>query len=132
MPLASQSDVLTSYLMFRLALNSWNHELACECLENLSKQSAGGQHHDILYACIKEAELLEDKSYLLVAMKAVVNSTGVDQSTTSNYLPLLRCTIRLTKLLDGAETYADINSQKTLAWAEDLCTAFEKGKQGRS
>ena len=128
MPAASQKDPLTSYLMFRLALLSWDRELGQQCLENLSNFSDEGQCTDMLYACIKEAQHAGDKICTLEAMKAITRSTTVDGSVKGNCPSLLRCMIRLIIMMEESAPEAGPCRVEDSQVADDLCAAFEKGE----
>ncbi|KAL6357454.1 hypothetical protein LRP88_07621 [Fusarium phalaenopsidis] len=51
LPTAVQNDQLTRYLMFKVSLISWDHDLGRQCVEFLSKSSEKARSRDILYAC---------------------------------------------------------------------------------
>ena len=125
---ASQKDPLTSYLVFRLALLGWDHELGRKCLENLSCSPIRGQCNDMLYACIKEAQHAGDKICTVEAMKAITKAPNIDDSVRSNYPSLLRCTVRLITMINESvpETERVLPNGNV---AEDLCATFEKGHE---
>ncbi|RSL67820.1 hypothetical protein CEP53_002853 [Fusarium sp. AF-6] len=52
LPTAVQNDQLTRYLMFKVSLISWDHDLCRQCVEFLSKSSENAKNRDILYACL--------------------------------------------------------------------------------
>lgn len=126
MPEASQSDVLTNYLMFKVSLISWDHELGCESLRRLSECAERGQSQDILYACIREAQQFGDKICTLAALKTVADTWEPGQASTSNFPCILRCAIRLIHLIQEQDE-GGCNSEQANAFVEDICKIFEKG-----
>ena len=125
MPAAAQDDSLTRYLMFKVSLLSWDHELGSESLKHLSKGGGTDRGQDILYACVREAQQVGDKLCTLAALKAVVNNWTSGETPACNLPSILRCTIRLIHMIEDEEGKKDgeVNG-KTIA--EDICVIFEK------
>lgn len=113
--------------MFRLALLTWDRDLARRSLENLLCLQGRAQCRDLLYACIKEAQHAGDKICTLESMKAILQIAGSNDSALSNYPSLLRCTIRLMIMVDEGDTDGQQNLALGNTPAEDLCAAFERG-----
>ncbi|RSL67252.1 hypothetical protein CEP54_003325 [Fusarium duplospermum] len=92
LPTAVQNDQLTRYLMFKVSLISWDHDLARQCVEFLSKSTEKAKSRDILYACVREAQQLGDKLSTLEALKAVSATfvTGSSTTAASNLPSILR------------------------------------------
>lgn len=126
MPEAAQNDILTSYLMFKVSLISWDHELGGESIQRLSRCAEGGQSQDMLYACIREAQQVGDKICTLVALKAIAESWDAGKAATSNLPCILRCAIRLIHLIEEQEVTSERPEQR-VGFEEDLCRTFEKG-----
>ncbi|KAJ6439499.1 TPR-like protein [Purpureocillium lavendulum] len=128
-----RDEPLTSYLMFKVALLSWDHELGCQCVERLSRGSDAERTRDILYACVREAQQVGDKICTLAALKSVAHSWTRGKSLSSNYPAVLRCTIRLIRMVEEETDAGNCQGHKA-EFAEDLCGIFEKAadlaKQG--
>lgn len=126
MPNATQNDALTSYLMFKVSLVSWDHELGCESIQRLTKCADRVQSQNMLYACIREAQQTGDRICTVAALKAVAESWDVNSASTSNFPSILRCTLRLIHLIEDAED-ANERPDERPGFAEDICKVFEKG-----
>lgn len=128
MPQRGQSNALTSYLMFRLAIMSWDHDLGRQCVENISSLGEQGHCTDILYACIKEAQHAGDKVCTLAAMIAVSNTKRTSVSITGNCIALLRCIIRLIIMIQEGHLEDAPASPTQDPCVEELCNTFENGE----
>ena len=107
MPAAAQDDLLTRYLMFKVSLLSWDHDLGSESLKHLSKCGGTDRGQDILYACVREAQQVGDKLCTLAALKAVVNNWTSGETSACKLPSILRCTIRLIHMIEDEEGKKD-------------------------
>ncbi|KAG9506779.1 hypothetical protein J7337_000319 [Fusarium musae] len=123
MPRSIQDEPLTRYLMFRVSLLNWDHDLGRQCVEFLGKFAEKSQCRDILYACIRDAQLVGDKLMTLEALKAVAESFDDEGSLTINLPSILRCTIRLIHSLESQECNEGDPSPQL---AEETCRIFER------
>lgn len=123
---ATKNHILTWYLMFKVSLVDWDHDLGCESIRHLSKLSDSSQGRDVLYACIREAQQVGDKLCTLAALRAIIDSWRSDQAAPSNLTSMLRCSIRLIHKIEEESSSADAGSP-SMAYADDLCRLFEKG-----
>lgn len=122
MPLVAQNEPLTRYLMFKVSLISWDHDLGCQSIQHLTKSADRTKTQDILYACIREAQHVGDRLCTLAALKAMIDNFSSASSTT--HLPsILRCTIRLVHTIESQQE----NSVREDQLVGDVCHAFEKG-----
>lgn len=125
MPRSIQDEPLTRYLMFRVSLLDWDHDLGRQCVEFLGKFAEKSQCRDILYACIRDAQHVGDKLMTLEALKAVAETFDAEGSLTINLPSILRCTIRLIHSLESQEGSEGDRSPEL---AEETCRIFERGK----
>lgn len=125
MPRSIQDEPLTRYLMFRVSLLDWDHDLGRQCVEFLGKFAEKSQCRDILYACIRDAQHIGDKLMTLEALKAVAETFDAEGSLTINLPSILRCTIRLIHSLEPQE---GIEGDRSPELAEETCRIFERGK----
>ncbi|EWG50418.1 hypothetical protein FVEG_16625 [Fusarium verticillioides 7600] len=123
MPRSIQDEPLTRYLMFRVSLLNWDHDLGRQCVEFLGKFAEKSQCRDILYACIRDAQLVGDKLMTLEALKAVAETFDDEGSLTINLPSILRCTIRLIHSLELQECNEGDPSPQL---AEETCRIFER------
>ncbi|EEU44120.1 uncharacterized protein NECHADRAFT_30505, partial [Fusarium vanettenii 77-13-4] len=125
-PCNIDNDQLTRYLMFKVSLISWDHDLGRQCVEFLSKSSEKDRSRDILYACVREAQQLGDKLCTLEALKAVTETFTADSSTVAAaHLPsVLRCAIRMIHYI---ETQDNQGADQVSVLIQDTCDVFEKG-----
>ncbi|KAK5997795.1 hypothetical protein PT974_00156 [Cladobotryum mycophilum] len=124
----SQNHILTRYLMFKVSLLSWDHELGRESIEQLSKATDKDQGRDLLYACIREAQKDGDKICTLTALKAISENWAVGEASGGNLPSVLRCAIRLIHLMEDQEGATDTHDYNA-RFAEDLCKLFEKAAE---
>ncbi|KJZ71961.1 hypothetical protein HIM_08641 [Hirsutella minnesotensis 3608] len=127
MPKAPQEDVLTSYLMFKVSLLGWDHDLGCESIARLSKASDTIQKQDILYACVREAQQSGDRICTIEALKAVANSWAVGGISSESLPAILRCTIRLMNVSE--EERSSDGPESSCDWSEDICDIFDKAAE---
>ncbi|KAF5548040.1 transcription factor [Fusarium phyllophilum] len=123
MPRSIQDEPLTRYLMFRVSLLNWDHDLGRQCVEFLGNFAEKSQCRDILYACIRDAQHVGDKLMTLEALKAVAETFDDEGSLTINLPSILRCTIRLIHSLESQEG-SDGDPSPELA--EETCRIFER------
>ncbi|KAG5745521.1 hypothetical protein H9Q70_011785 [Fusarium xylarioides] len=123
MPRSIQDEPLTRYLMFRVSLLNWDHDLGRQCVEFLGNFAEKSQCRDILYACIRDAQHVGDKLMTLEALKAVAETFDDEGSLTINLPSILRCTIRLIHSLESQEG-SDGDPSSELA--EETCRIFER------
>ncbi|POR34574.1 Uncharacterized protein TPAR_05222 [Tolypocladium paradoxum] len=128
MPEGPQDDILTSYLMFKVSLLCWDHELGGQCIEHLSGSTDKTRRRDILYACVREAQQVGDKLCTLAALKAVANSWTAGQLSSSHVPSILRCTIRLIHMVEEEEGVGENNVEKS-DFVEDICEIFGKAAE---
>ncbi|KAL5619511.1 hypothetical protein FOVSG1_001733 [Fusarium oxysporum f. sp. vasinfectum] len=118
-----QDEPLTRYLMFRVSLLTWDHDLGRQCVEFLGKFAEKSQCRDILYACTRDAQHVGDKLMTLEALKAVAETFDAEGSLTINLPSILRCTIRLIHSLESQEGSEGDRSPEL---AEETCRIFER------
>lgn len=123
MPDGPREEALTSYLMFKVSLLSWDHDLGRQCIEHLSRCADKARGRDMLYACVREAQQAGDKICTLAALKSVVGSCDAGNKCASNFPSVLRCTVRLMRMVEDDDDDADGHGALT----GDICDAFEKG-----
>ncbi|TXC04890.1 hypothetical protein FocTR4_00001914 [Fusarium oxysporum f. sp. cubense] len=123
MPRSIQDEPLTRYLMFRVSLLTWDHDLGRQCVEFLGKFAEKSQCRDILYACTRDAQHVGDKLMTLEALKAVAETFDAEGSLTINLPSILRCTIRLIHSLESQEGSEGDRSPEL---AEETCRIFER------
>ncbi|KAF4502049.1 transcription factor [Fusarium agapanthi] len=123
MPRSIQDEPLTRYLMFRVSLLNWDHDLGRQCVEFLGKFAEKSQCRDILYACIRDAQHVGDKLMTLEALKAAAETFDAEGSLTINLPSILRCTIRLIHSLESQEGSEGGPSPEL---TEETCRIFER------
>ncbi|XP_044723905.1 meiosis protein SPO22/ZIP4 like domain-containing protein [Hirsutella rhossiliensis] len=128
MPKGPQEDALTGYLMFKVSLLSWDHELGCQSIAHLSKVSDTARGRDILYACVREAQQFGDKLCTLAALKAVADSWAVGGLVSDSLPAILRCTIRLMHMTEEEEDAREALTEKP-DFTEDICEVFSKAAE---
>ncbi|WXC55843.1 hypothetical protein SNK03_001783 [Fusarium graminearum] len=121
-----QDEPLTRYLMFKVALMSWNHELGRQCIEYLGKMPDKSQCRDIIYACVRDAQNAGDRMMTLETLKAATETFDMEGASTSNLPSLFRCAIRLVHLI---ETPQDEDADGVPELAEDTCCMFERAAE---
>lgn len=121
-----KTHFLTRYLTFKISLIDQDHDLGCESIQHLSQISDSSEGRDILYACIREAQLAGDRQCALAALQAIIRSWKDDEATPSNLPSILRCSIRLIQSIEEEGNMREVHLQNTV-YADDLCCLFEKG-----
>ena len=124
----AQNDVLTRYLMFKVALKTWDTQLGIECIQHLSEATETQRSQDMMYACIREAQQASHQLCTIAALKAVAQTWHAGRPGASCLTSILRCGIRLAlTMLDKLEQgKQDEVLQRALV--EDTCKLFEIGK----
>lgn len=118
-----QNDPLTRYLMFKVSLLDWDHELGCQSIGYLSKFADDSRSQEMLYACIREAQQVGDKLCTLAALKAVVESWNPGREAAGSLPSILRCSVRLIKMIEEQEKKSGLET----LFVEDICKTFETG-----
>lgn len=126
MPHRCQNEILSNYLLFRVALRSWDHQTARECIERISANADKDEARAVLYACVREAQQTGDKLCTLTALKEIAIQIRDGEETPPNLPIILRCAIRLLSMMDVSSP-ANSSEHATTA-AEDICIMFEIGK----
>ncbi|OBS27664.1 hypothetical protein FPOA_01606 [Fusarium poae] len=126
MPTSIQDEPLTRYLMFKVALMSWNHELGHQCIKYLSEMPDKSQCQDIIYACVRDAQNAGDKLMTLETLKAAVETFDMEGSSTANLPSIFRCAIRLIHMIDAPQ---DEHMDGVPDLAEDTCCMFERAAE---
>ncbi|RFN41036.1 hypothetical protein FIE12Z_13002 [Fusarium flagelliforme] len=121
-----QGEPLTRYLMFKVALKSWNHQLGRQCIEYLGKIPDKSQCQDIIYACARDAQNAGDKLMTLETLKAAVEGFDIADSSTTNLPSIIRCAIRLIHMI---ETLPDENIDQVPDLEEETCVLFERASE---
>lgn len=126
MPDAARNDALTRYLMFKVSLLDWDHQLGCQSVEYLAKEADIGYSQELLYACIREAQRAGDKMCTLSALKATVDNWKPGTASTGSLPSVIRCSIRLITMIEEEEKRKRLENYSEL-FVEDICTMFERG-----
>ncbi|KAJ4261598.1 sporulation-specific protein 22 [Fusarium torreyae] len=129
MPKSIQDQPLTRYLMFKVCLLNWDHELGRQCIKFLSRSAETAECRDILYACVREAQHVGDKFLTLEALKAVAETFDAETSSTANLPSIFRCTIRLIHLIESHDDDDDEEMDQDPGLVEETCQIFEKAAE---
>jgi hypothetical protein len=122
MPEASQNEPMTQFLLFKAAVRTSDPELAAICLERMCDSQS--INLELLYAAVLDAQQAGDRSCAIAAMQALTDHHDQSPSNTVHLPALIRCTIRLLCFKEDAK-----GPERLLLVAEDICAAFEKGKE---
>ncbi|TQV91646.1 Meiosis specific protein SPO22 [Cordyceps javanica] len=96
LPDGVREDLVTRFLIFRLAVRAWDPALAQECLHALARPPASkAETRDALYACVREAQQAGAKMCAVAALTAAASSWRSEAVVAANVPSLLRCAIRL-------------------------------------
>lgn len=123
-----RAEVLTQYLMFKVAVRSGDEDLGEICLRTLS--SPATKTLDFLYACILDAQQVGDRQFVTAAMKSLVERYDFAQTDMVNLPALLRCTLRLLCPMLSSSTAANPTDKAAIdesSVVEDICHMFESG-----
>lgn len=126
LPHAAQNDHLTRFLMFKISLRDWDHQLGCECIEFLGRPTVDGNNQKILYACIREAQEVKDEICTLSALKATVEAWNPEKASAGSLPSMVRCSIRLLVKIEEQERISK-GDHPSEEFIDDLCTMFERG-----
>lgn len=121
-----QNEILSNYLLFRVALRGWDHQTARECIERISANADKDEARAVLYACVRESQQTGDKLCTLTALKEIATKMRDGEEAPPNLPIILRCAIRLLSMMD--DTSSANSSEHTNTAAEDICIMFEIGK----
>ncbi|RDA89943.1 hypothetical protein CP533_0285, partial [Ophiocordyceps camponoti-saundersi (nom. inval.)] len=130
MPEGPQLDALSCYLMFKVSLLCWDHELGCQSIEQLGKASGTARGRDMLYACVREAQQFGDRLCAVAALRAVADSWAVGPVSPEGLPAVLRCMIRLMHMTGEEEEEASASGEGVELdndFAAETCDVFEKG-----
>jgi hypothetical protein len=126
MPSAARDDALTRYLMFKVSLLDWDHELGYQSIEYLGKEADIGYSQELIYACIRDAQQASDKMCTLSALKATIDNWNSDTASKSSLPSMIRCSIRLITMIEEEERGRGTENCSEL-FVTDICTMFERG-----
>ncbi|KAI8316407.1 Transcriptional regulator [Colletotrichum sp. SAR11_59] len=93
MPGSARNETMTRYLMYKVAIQSGDHDLAADCLERIGAGAA--QDPNSLYACVLEAQRARDKISAGQAMKQLLKRHEFNEDSPIHLPALLRSNIRL-------------------------------------
>jgi hypothetical protein len=117
MPESQRNTAQTRHLMYKVALQSSDSELAAESLELVCHSS--GKDASLLYACVLEAQQASDKRQVLLALQRVLERYDYNAPKGIHLPALLRCT---TRLLRSEIASQGIPNNQAM---DDLCKIFE-------
>lgn len=117
---------MTSYLMFKVSLLGWDHDLGRQSIVQLTKSSDLARRRDILYACVREAQQFGDRLCTLESLKAVANSWTIGGVASESLPAILRCTIRLMHMDEDENDVRQGRTEKP-DFSEDICKVFSRG-----
>ncbi|KAI8266069.1 hypothetical protein K4K58_010374 [Colletotrichum sp. SAR11_239] len=93
MPGSARNETMTRYLMYKVALQSGDHDLAADCLERIGAGAA--QDPNFLYACVLDAQRARDKICAGQAMKQLLERHEFNEDSPIHLPALLRSNIRI-------------------------------------
>lgn len=112
---ANRNDALTQYLLYKVALQCRDTDLAVRCLNSISSDST--KDRNLLYACVLEAQRIADEGQVITALQPVLEWSDHSQTTDVHFPALLRCNARLLmRSVDKLEDHA----------VDSLCKVFER------
>lgn len=117
MPESQRNSTHTRHVMYRVALQSGDNELATECLDIICCSS--GKDATLLYACVLEAQNASDKKQVLFALQKVLERYDYNAPKGIHLPALLRCTTRLLRAGIAGQDNPDDQVM------DDLCKVFE-------
>ncbi|KAF2190807.1 SPO22-domain-containing protein [Zopfia rhizophila CBS 207.26] len=114
-----RDEPISRYLMYKVALNSGDSELAVQCLDLVCRQSS--KDATLLYACVLEAQNSGNKRQAIVALEKVLDKYEYSAPAGIHLPALLRCTARLlvSELIKDGNLNQDV--------LEEICKVFESG-----
>lgn len=117
MPESEQAAPITKYIMYKVALQSGDADLASESLQAIVKEAS--KDSTFLYACALEAHQHGDRAQVLAVLQKVLEQCN-HEAPKSIHLPIL---VRTTAKLIMTEMRSN-NTQRDVALLE-LCKIFE-------
>ncbi|TLD16873.1 uncharacterized protein PgNI_00812 [Pyricularia grisea] len=94
----SQTDKKTSYVMFKVAIRNLDLELAVQCLEIMSSTN---DSEDLIYACVLDAQKSGENTFVIEALRKLVQVRKIRPNGPVHLPALIRCTIRFLQKLIG-------------------------------
>lgn len=120
-----QNNMLSRYLLFRIAVQTWNQHLASESIRGIAQHEDKDEVRNLLYACIKEAQYAGDKFCTLAALKALLHTWEQEATVPASLPSVARCIIRLLFLIAShSEAEEDTSIYK------DISDTFTQGERG--
>ncbi|KAI8218718.1 hypothetical protein K4K54_010127 [Colletotrichum sp. SAR 10_86] len=119
MPGSARNETMTRYLMYKVALQSGDHDLAADCLERIGAGVA--QDPNFLYACVLDAQRARDKICAGQAMKQLLERHEFNEDSPIHLPALLRSNIRIAVAAVEGEKGSARN-----ACIEDVAGLFEQ------
>ncbi|KAI8296835.1 Transcriptional regulator [Colletotrichum sp. SAR 10_98] len=119
MPGSARNETMTRYLMYKVALQSGDHDLAADCLERIGAGAA--QDPNFLYACVLDAQRARDKICAEQAMKQLLERHEFNEDSPIHLPALLRSNIRIAVAAVEGEKSSARN-----ACIEDVAGLFEQ------
>ncbi|KAJ6786811.1 hypothetical protein PWT90_02639 [Aphanocladium album] len=110
LPEAAQNNLLSRFLLFRLAVRGWNQTLARECLAFFAARASREEARDALYACVREAQSAGDRLCTAEALAAAARTWQGEVVVAANVPCLLRCAIRLLNMVAAEEEEQAVES----------------------
>lgn len=129
LPHPAQNDALTHFLMFKVSLLDWDHQLGCQNIEFLGRtmdNASSNSNQEILYACIREAQEVSDEVCTLSALRTAVEKWNPGNESAGSLCSMIRCSVRLILMAEGNEK-AEKGENLTESSIDDLCMMFERG-----
>lgn len=120
MPGSARNETMTRYLVYKVALQSGDHDLAADCLERIGAGAA--QDPNYLYACVLDAQRARDKICAGQAMKQLLERHEFNEDSPIHLPALLRSNIRIAVAAVEGEKSSARN-----ACIEDVAGLFEQG-----
>ncbi|KAL2755292.1 hypothetical protein ACRALDRAFT_2105736, partial [Sodiomyces alcalophilus JCM 7366] len=114
---SARSEPMTCYLMYRVALQTADTEMAAGCLEAISRTPSTDPR--FLYACMQAAQRVGDRMRAYQAMKVLLKRDDSDQV---HRPALLRSSIRCIVGILDAKDRASVCEEDLV---EDVCRSFE-------
>ncbi|KAK6002464.1 hypothetical protein QM012_002102 [Aureobasidium pullulans] len=115
-----QSAAMTQYLMYKLALQEDDTELATRSLEGVSKSSSKGSEK-YLFACALEAQRQDNRKQFIATLSKILELHEKQSLSDVRVAVLLRC------IVGSVETELKRNAIPLDAGLTELCKVFEAG-----
>ncbi|RDW82233.1 hypothetical protein BP6252_03345 [Coleophoma cylindrospora] len=120
---ATKNEPLTRFLVFKLALQCDELDLAVECLEMISKNSQ--KDSTILMACVLNSQQVKNNVFALAALRTLLERHDYGAPDGVHLPTLLRITISLT--VNMSDTIPVTDEERLEDISEKLCKLFEGG-----